>query len=170
MVDRTDGAITALTLGYEQLVDLGERLSWHDLLYGWDRGLVDADAIIRLAAERVPDADRGPPLELALLLSDQHAAVPDLLRMAAETEPLTAGSAKEQKWMYLLLRALYRAQDQLTEPLAAVEDVYELFDHPEELSGLIYYMPVPPGEESGESAIYDRWRRYLQTMEQRLQI
>lgn len=81
----------------------------------------DADAIIRLAAERVADADRGPPLELALLLSDQHAAVPDLLRMAAKTDPLRAGSAKEQKWMYLLLRALHQAQDRLTEPLATME-------------------------------------------------
>lgn len=169
MVDRTDGATTALRLGYEQLADVGDRLSWRDLLYGWDRGCVDADAVVRLAAQRLRDDDHGAPLELALLLKDQHAAVPDLLRRAADTEPSTAGDASQQKWMYLLLRALYRVQDQLTEPLAAVEDVYELFDHPEELAGLIYYMPVPEGEEPGEAAIYDRWRRYLKTMEPRLQ-
>ena len=42
-----------------------------------------------------------------------------------------------------------------------VSEIYAEFDYPPEVSALVYYMPVQPGEPKGTAALMERWRAYL---------
>lgn len=48
-----------------------------------------------------------------------------------------------------------------------MEDVYELFDHPREIAGLVWYMPVPEGEDPDET-IEERWGRWVEEAGRRI--
>ncbi|HEY1849947.1 MAG TPA: DUF2247 family protein [Candidatus Binataceae bacterium] len=63
-----------------------------------------------------------------------------------------------ERWMLIALAWLYQHRDIFDNPWAAVEELWEAFDHPSSINCLISWMPVPPGGEAGEEAMLKRWQ------------
>jgi hypothetical protein len=82
-----------------------------------------------------------------------------------EKESATNPTTNEQVrvfWMDVVVAWLYTNRDVLRDPWATLEEVWEAFDHPPQLNRLIRWMPVPVGEPTGEAAMLDRWRAYVE--------
>ena len=69
------------------------------------------------------------------------------------------------KWLYLVLAWLYEQRGAVPDPLQTVEEVYADFGYPEEIAGLIRYMPMDGPDlgsrEANERRLFERWRQYL---------
>lgn len=146
-----------MRLDYDDLADLAPLLSWADLLRGYQRQVLDEGTVVRVAVDRLDEAATSAQEQLALLLSDQYDRVPALLAEAAG--PAMGG---DDLLLFLLLRKAYRERGSVSDPLAVVEDLYEDFDHAEQLDPLIRYMPPAPGEQPvGEAGLIARWGRMV---------
>jgi hypothetical protein len=152
-----------LALEHRDLADVIPLLSWPGLLYGYQRGWLGEEAVVRVAVDKL--GGESPPAgeELALLLSDQHDRVPVLLARAAGVEhpgqPAQIDEDDLDLWIFLLLRKAYQMRLGVPDPLRLVEDLYEAFDHTPRLAPLIRYMPPPPGTSPvGEEGLMQRWR------------
>jgi hypothetical protein len=63
-----------------------------------------------------------------------------------------------ERWMLIALAWLYQHRDIFDNPWAAVEELWEAFDHPSSINCLVRWMPVPPSGEVGEEAMLKRWQ------------
>lgn len=137
------------------------RLTPGELLFGYRREWLREQAVVEVAlAALVAGADLpAAEEELALLLSDSLDRVPALMEdlarsCAAEPDP---GAV----WLFLALAWLHEHRVDHVEPLEVIEMLYADFDHPEEIEGLVRFLPAPPGAPTGHRAIEQRWEDYL---------
>ena len=65
-------------------------------------------------------------------------------------------------WLYLALAWLLERATSTADPLGIVEMLYADFGYPEEIKGLVRWMPAEPGQELGVPAIERRWRTYVE--------
>lgn len=152
-----------MRLDYDDLADLSPLLSWADLLRGYERQVLDEATVVRVAVDKLDQAATPAQEQLALLLSDQYDRVPTLLAEAAGS----AAGDDDDLLLFLLLRKAYRERASAPDPLAVVEDLYEDFDHAEQLDPLIRYMPPAPGEQPvGEAGLIERWGRMVADLQQ----
>ncbi|TFC22113.1 DUF2247 family protein [Cryobacterium sp. MDB1-18-2] len=148
-------AIPAEFVTARVLVTPGELV--HGYRHGWlsDRAVVD----VALAAF---DAGAGLPSaveELALLLSDDLGRAPELV------EDLARSSVDEpnpgEVWLFLALAWVFEHRSEYLEPFEVVEMLYADFDYPEEIEGLVRFMPRPQGSASRYGAIEQRWDDFV---------
>jgi hypothetical protein len=132
-----------------------------ELVYGYRHGWLGARDVVEVALAAfeaggdLPSAEE----ELALLLSVSLGRVPELL------EELAQSSAEEPDlggvWLLLALAWLHEHRSEHLEPLEVIEMLYADFDYPEEIEGLVRFMPPPPGAASGHRAIEQRWEDFV---------
>jgi hypothetical protein len=66
-------------------------------------------------------------------------------------------------WLFLVLAALLENQSLVEDPLGMIEMLYADFDYPDEIRGLVRFMPPPAGQEPvGIKGIEARWREYVE--------
>lgn len=51
------------------------------------------------------------------------------------------GEEIKEKWLYLILKWLYKNRSKYKDPLAIVEELYEEFEYPEDMKTFVRYMP-----------------------------
>ncbi|MFL6073798.1 MAG: DUF2247 family protein [Mycobacteriales bacterium] len=134
-----------------------------ELAYGYEHGWLGPAAAVEVAAGGYGVLPDPPPAyqELALLLPDDLARVPDLVREIA-----TAGPAREDRatiWLYLALAWLYEHRTDYPDPLSIVEQLYDDFEFPAAIEGFVRFLPAPEGQPTGEDALYARWSAWLDT-------
>jgi len=139
-----------------------------EMVYGYRHGWIDDEGAVRVAEAELLAGMAIPAAieELALLLRDHRFRVADLMRAAADElsadEGLSRCEAPERVWLYLALDWLYEHRGDFVEPLGVIEMIYADFDYPEEIEGLIRFMPArQPGAVVGRDGIVQRWRDYL---------
>ena len=64
-------------------------------------------------------------------------------------------------WLFLALAWVYEHRADYVEPLEVVEMIYADFEYPDEIQGIVRFMPPPPGAATGNPAIEGRWKDYL---------
>lgn len=130
-----------------------------ELKYGYKHGWVSEEGVVQLALaglDKLPA--RSIPYEaLALLISDQHDQIPDLVDQLDDdlAEAWTT-------WLYLALSWVYSHRNEYEDPLQVVEMIYADFDYPTEIENLVRFMPAPPGQSASNSSIERSWQRYLE--------
>jgi hypothetical protein len=140
-----------------------------DLRYGLDNRFIDPAAVVDLATYALEHGDGDEVMqELACLLSDEYDRVPEILTELDDPERFYDPRDAARKWLYLELAAAYRCRDLLADPLQVVEEIYADFDYPPTISNFVRYMPLQPGDEAGEAALFQRWRNYLDSERKRL--
>lgn len=134
-----------------------------ELARGYRLGHVNDRSAVQLAEQLMASGSRlsAAAEELALLLSADYDRVPDLVAQMEESDPSTT-SDDTKVWLYLVLAWLYDHRDEYPDPLAEVETVYADFGYPEEIDGLVRYLPAPAGQPSGPGAVEARWRAFLE--------
>jgi hypothetical protein len=133
-----------------------------ELARGYRLGHVNDRSVVQLAEQLLAAGSpvSAPAEELALLLSADYDRVPDLVAEMEESD-LSAPSEQTKVWLYLVLAWIYDHRDEFADPLAEIETVYADFGYPEEIEGLVRYLPAPPGQPSGPSAVEARWKAFL---------
>lgn len=148
------------------------RLSWAEARYGWDHGWFDAESICALAINALEEKAENDPLEarLAGLRDDEMWALPDLVEKLAHAEPESSLEQLKKKWLCLILAWLYESRTEFGDPFDLIDEIYANFDYPEEIKGLVSYMPVseststpPYNSETPKERMLRLWKEYVET-------
>jgi hypothetical protein len=132
-----------------------------ELAYGFRHGWLRRPDVVRIALAKYEAGIclSAPEEELALLLSDDFDQVDDLVsRLDAQDEPV---EQRARLWLFLALSWLHEHRDSFEDPFEVIEMLYADFGYPEEIRGLVRYMPPVPDQIAGLNAISDRWLTYL---------
>lgn len=145
----------------ERVVPTGAELAW-----GYRHGWVSGESAIAIALAKLEAGAclPAPEEELALLLSDHLDRVQELLEdLEFVDEP---AERRARLWLFLALAYVLDRREQFEDPLGVVEDLYALFEYPDEIQGLIRYMPGPVGEPMGVDAVMQRWASWVASVGQ----
>lgn len=103
----------------------------------------------------MPDTEPGRIVEsLSLLPSDELDKVPYLMDKLADDG--------KSLWVFLALAWVHDHKDEFGDPLSAVEMLYADFGYPEEMAGIVRFVPPPGGAAAGVDGIEERWQAYLE--------
>lgn len=124
--------------------------------------MISPPTAVILAGDAVSNGGADPTLlNVAQIDRDDIASVREALRATDPEEADLFPPQSVRKWTFLQLKAAYEMRDRLRDPLGVVEEIYAAFDYPVAVATFVRYMPAPPGAQTGEDALYDRWSRYL---------
>lgn len=155
----------------EFILEEGIPMAVEDLRCGYERGMIDSNAVIALAADEVRRGATDPVLhDLASLLRDEVERVPEVLAELDDPERIYDPRGSVRKWLYLQLKAAYRDRNRLRDPLSVVERLYAEFEYPQSVATFVRYMPLSPGDEAGEHAMMERWSAFLKREQESLAI
>lgn len=120
------------------LARLREPLDWMDLRYAYAHQLVDTQAVIDHACQVFSEGecDNDKILAIASANATDHLG-PLIDRIAGSVEP---PADLGRKWALIL--AAFISESDLPDRLDAIEEIYSSFDYPDELSGMVRYMPM----------------------------
>jgi hypothetical protein len=137
-------------------------LTPEELAYGYRQGwLGDRDVIeIALAALKSGASLTAGEEELALLLSDEVERVPRLVEQLAPPVEVDDPNTRPV-WVFLVLAWLYDHRFESDDPLGVVELVYADFGYPEEIEGLVRFLPEESGTGSGVEEVLRRWQKFV---------
>lgn len=133
-----------------------------ELAYGFRHGWLRRADVVTLALARYEAGSRlsQPEEQLALLLSDELDRVDDLVaELEISDEPAEQRAAL---WLFLALAWLLDHRESFDDPHAVIEMLYADFGYPQEIQGLVRYMPPVTGPSPSPQAIDDHWRRYVE--------
>jgi hypothetical protein len=83
-------------------------------------------------------------------------------QLVAELEIVDEPSEQRARlWVFLALSWLLEHREDYSDPLQVIEMLYTDFDYPDEIQGLVRFMPNAPGEDPGIEAIKQRWRAFI---------
>ncbi|MEX2275368.1 MAG: DUF2247 family protein [Actinomycetota bacterium] len=72
--------------------------------------------------------------------------------------------ARARVWIFWSLAWVLENREHFDDPYTVIEDLYTEFGYPEEMSGVVRFMPVPEGGEPGLEGVSSRWSEYVATM------
>lgn len=159
------GVQLAFTIPLDFIEANAGRLTWRELVFGLDAGLLDPRAARELAATR----DGGRRAAAAARVVDLQAfararASADharaKLERLARREPEQLHELIRDKWLFLVLAWLYEHRAERPDPLQDVETVYAAFDFPEAMEGFVPYLPGPDGADKDVVA---NWADFVRT-------
>lgn len=120
------------------LARLREPIDWIDLRYAYAHQLVDGQTVIdhacRVLSEVECDNDKIFAIASAKR-TDQLKSLIDLVSGPVEPPPELS-----RRWALILVAFI--SESDFPDKLGAIEEVYSSFDYPEELSGMVRYMPM----------------------------
>ncbi|HWT92957.1 MAG TPA: DUF2247 family protein [Solirubrobacteraceae bacterium] len=142
------------------------RLTWRELVFGLDAGLLDPRAARELVATNananaIAGAKAGRVIDLqafARSRSADHARAK--LERLARREPEQLHELIRDKWLFLVLAWLYEHRGARPDPLGDVEQVYAAFDFPECMEGFVAYLPSRDGAQKD---VVGNWERFVRT-------
>lgn len=138
----------ALTIPLDFIEARAGRLTWRELAYGLDAGLLDPRAAREVVATR-SGGGRGATGRVVDLhafargRSAEHARAK--LERLARREPEQLHELIRDKWLFLVLAWLFEHRGARPDALGEVEQVYAAFDFPECMEGFVPYLPSPDG-------------------------
>lgn len=141
-------------------------LSWSDMLYGLEHGLLDETTVQEFAIDKVaPESGpESPELRIAVINRGCPAEVRDVLIDAANGEDDESSRDCGRKWCFLVLQWLFEHREDLADPLADVENVYADLGYPAEVAAFVTYETGPIGADESvdpRARLFGRWAAYL---------
>lgn len=137
------------------------RLDPGELAYGYAKGWLDEASTVGIAEQLVATgASSAPVEELASVFRGEFWRVQQIV----DEIEADAGSEPDRVWLFLALSWLHDHKDDYAEPFQIIEMLYSDFGYPEEIEGLVRFMPPPPGASTGLEGVEERWREYLRRM------
>lgn len=143
------------------------RLTWTQMLWGLDKGLIRPMEISIYALQIMEDDHTDNPdiILLAGVRKDALFQVRELVERLSAREERQEKEFIEEKWLYIVLLWLYEHRDTIDDPLGKVEIVYSDFNYPASVSSFVRYMPSEKDSRSsrpGLSFLYDQWNEFLE--------
>lgn len=120
------------------LARLREPLDWIDLRYAYAHQLVDGQAVIDHACRVLSEAGCDNDEILAIASAKGTDILEPLIDLVCG--PVESPPNLSRKWALIL--AAFISESDVPNKLDAIEEVYSSFDYPEELTGMVRYMPM----------------------------
>lgn len=142
------------------LVRLREPVDWSDLRYAYANQIIDGKAVIDHACRVLSESETDNDELLAIASAketDQLESLLDQLAGSFEPTPDT-----RRKWA--LIMAAFICESEIADKLDAVEEVYSSFDYPEELAGMVRYMPISGADLGSKEANESRMLNLLKEL------
>ena len=140
----------------KEFVEQQIRVDWDDLAWAQSNHWLDLKTISELA-DRIAAKDNELRTSFAIAGMDgDEIAVRSLIDSQAHKSVISNALVRE-RWMLIALAWLYQHRDTFDDPWTAIEELWVAFEHPSLLNSLIKWMPVSPGGEIGEEAMFRRW-------------
>jgi hypothetical protein len=140
-------------------------MSWREIRFGLVNELLDPAAAIELAVDQVAGLEQPSAAVLELAGANRNEPTLGFVERLAGGEHEGDEDAIRGKWLYLVLAWLYEHRDEDSDPLQRVEEVYADFGYPEEIAGLVRYMPMDGPDmgsrKANEQRLVHRWAQYL---------
>lgn len=128
-------------------------LTWHDVLWGLENGVLSPNAAIRIAELRAAAGEDAPGLiGLASLCGTDSEATHEAVEKLVVSEGAASQEGSAGKWLFLALAWVRSRPDIFPDPLATAELLYADFGYPPAMKTFIRYMPRAPGLE-GETRV-----------------
>jgi hypothetical protein len=148
------------------------RLSWSQLLWGYDHGLIGWQTIAQLAKSRLSSEQSEAVRELANTQKSDAHRVGDHLRSLA---PAPLGDQAKPVWAFLSLLTAYESDKSIEDKLAEVESIYSDFGYPAEVALFVAYMPSADdyrpelhSRSENDEHLLALWRDYLERWDKRV--
>lgn len=149
-------------------------LSWGDILYAIENNFFELSVAIT-HAENVLEhgGSEESVFELAVLNKNdfESSKVKDIIQSLAKGEIEFTEDYYYHKWVYIITKLLYENKDSFLDPLRVIEEFYDNFGYPSEISDIIRYMPsnksIPGKKEYNDNLLYNNWLNYLNENEKK---
>lgn len=147
------------------------RLLWRDVQFGLLNDLLDTDAVVDIACDRLAESTDASPTVAQLAGERDGESVRALLNHLASSEPARSQDELREKWLYLVLAWIYQQRSAIPDPWGVVEEVYADFGYPEGMRGFVRYMPTDlpdlGSREANEQRMIAMWEEYLASASRR---
>lgn len=142
-------------------------LVWGDILYAIENNFFDLSVAITHAYNVLKYDSSELEFELAALYKSDFDGneVKNILRNLVKEEAEFTEDYYYHKWVYIISKQLYENRLLYSDPLKTIEDFYNNFGYPNEISDFIRYMPsdksIPGNKEYNDTLLYKNWLDYL---------
>lgn len=145
-------------------------LSWADILWAYEKNLVNLGFLIGYADHHV-SSGLYDPLEFEIILQSalDTEIIENLSKSLAKKEGDKKLSKSKEKWIFIALKWIFENKTTYTDPLGEVESIYEDFDYPLEIESFVRYMPPandynPKKHNTTENIkkLFQNWSDYLE--------
>jgi hypothetical protein len=128
----------SVVIPFEFLKRLRAPISWKDVQFGYENGVIDNRTLIELACLSVTrEGTENEDIVLIACARPTDSIAEPLARLAGiETEP------SDSRKIWAMIQAAYVSEANTRDPLPVIEEIYESFDNPTELSQFVRYMPM----------------------------
>lgn len=141
------------------------RLSWHDVKFGIEEGILQPKEAIDVAMDAIEHGTESEQV-LALASSCPDDPLLGLVTQIASQERAPDPSVMRRKWAFLILAWVYELRDRFSDPLEIVEKLYADLDYPEQVAPFVRYMPTDEPDLGNrtlnEQRLFQQWADYLQ--------
>jgi hypothetical protein len=135
-------------------------ITWDDLQFGFKNGIIDNRTVIDYACLSVSKDGTEDEDIISLACATPTDSITELLSRIAKSETEVAVSSKN----WALIQAAYVSEANTRDPLTVVEEIYESFDYPRELSSFVRYMPMNGPDlgsvDANEQRMIDELKRF----------
>jgi hypothetical protein len=153
---------TSIVIPIEFLLRLRNPLSWNDLKYAYERGIVKSKTVIDFACEAACRDSQSSADLISLANCHPSESISEKLLRIASTE---SKDQPEQEKRWALILACYVGENKLVEdPLSLVEEIYADFGYPKELAPFVRYMPLNGPDlgsvQANENRMFDALKNF----------
>ncbi len=135
------------------------KVGWKDLAWAAHNHWLDVGSLVALA-DRIAETDEDLRVSIACASLNEDGALGEILERQAASDD-TPDAAVRARWMRVAVAWVYQNRAILGDPLAVIEEIWEAFDHPKELNGLIRWMPVSTEGGAGEEEMIKHLIAYV---------
>lgn len=154
---------SAIKISNEFLKKNSVVLSFNDLLFLFDEGIIEPKTIVEYAFYVFSEKknENIAIVELAGLFENEYYKIKNILEANLLHQSDEVQINQNKKIMYLLLLWFYQNKNSIKNISEMIDLLYSDFDYPEEISHLISYMPIDENEEYGLNGMMNRLKVYL---------
>lgn len=127
---------------------LRDPIDWKDLRYAYAHQLIDAQTVIDHAWRVLSESGCDNEDIIALASAKVDDPLGPIIDRVAGLGELTPDLVR--KWALIL--AAFINESDVADKLEAIEEVYSSFDYPEELAGMVRYMPMIGPSQGSKAA------------------
>ncbi len=157
-------------LKYNILDEMKENTySWHEILFALNNNIITSEAAIDYAGYIINEnvAGYNTVMEMACLNSDEDPK--QLIEELIQLENAQTECEVKSRWLYLILKWLYKKRNEIEDVLEVVEEIYFQFEYPESIKSFVRYLPSEEGDlgslELNRERLFKNWEKYLESFE-----
>lgn len=144
--------------------------SWQEILFGLENKIITAEKVKEYASYIINENMAGYDIILEIICQYDYEDIDLYLQKLISLEEKQNKADIQDKWLYLILKWLYKNRSNIENILEIVEEIYEQFDYPNSIAPFVRYMPSEEGDlgspELNRERLFKNWDNYLKMFEE----